>query len=134
MYQAVKYLISLNHTEIGYLSALRNGISRKSDAYDSARAQRRGADAQSEIPSLVFSTIEWGCVTNSILRLPAYPTAIMTFNDRLQSALHAIRTFGLTVPDDISVVGFDDIYLTPHTNPSLTTISQPQHWSDNFGC
>ena len=37
-------------------------------------------------------------------------------------AMHAVRTAGLAVPDDISVVGYDDIYLASHTNPPLTTI------------
>ncbi len=50
----------------------------------------------------------------------------MTFNDMIAiGALHAIRTFGLTVPDDISVIGFDNVYLTLHTNPPLTTIFYP---------
>jgi DNA-binding LacI/PurR family transcriptional regulator len=41
-------------------------------------------------------------------------------------AMHAIRTFDLSVPDDISVVGFNEIYFTPHTNPPLTTVVQPK--------
>jgi DNA-binding LacI/PurR family transcriptional regulator len=42
-------------------------------------------------------------------------------------ALHAIRAHHLRVPDDISVVGFDDIAMAAHTNPPLTTIAQPKH-------
>ncbi len=130
MYQAVKYLISLNHTEIGYLSGPPEWDLSQVRLQGIQRAlSEEGLTLNPKFHRWCFPTIEWGFqVTNSILRLPAYPTAIMTFNDLLAiGALHAIRTFGLTVPDDISVVGFDDIYLTPHTNPPLTTISQPQH-------
>ncbi|GAK58339.1 transcriptional regulator, LacI family [Candidatus Vecturithrix granuli] len=130
MYQAAKYLISLNHTEIGYLSGPPEWELSQVRLQGIQRAlSEEGLTLNPKFHRWCFPTIEWGFqVTSSILRLPAYPTAIIAFNDLLAiGTLHAIRTFGLTVPDDISVVGFDDIYLTPHTNPPLTTISQPQH-------
>jgi DNA-binding LacI/PurR family transcriptional regulator len=42
-------------------------------------------------------------------------------------ALKAIRARGLTVPDDISLVGFDDLPLAHYTDPPLTTVRQPKH-------
>ena len=53
-------------------------------------------------------------------------TAIVTGSD--MQALGAIRTIsslGLSVPDDISVIGFDDTFLMSHLDPPLTTIHQP---------
>jgi DNA-binding LacI/PurR family transcriptional regulator len=53
-------------------------------------------------------------------------TALFAYNDI--SAIGSIRAFqeaGLRVPEDISVVGFDDILLALHNNPSLTTVRQP---------
>jgi LacI family transcriptional regulator len=51
------------------------------------------------------------------------PTAVLTSNDLTAvGALRAIHRAGLRVPDDISVVGFDDIELSQFTNPPLTTI------------
>jgi DNA-binding LacI/PurR family transcriptional regulator len=53
-------------------------------------------------------------------------TALFAFNDN--SALGAISAFqeaGLHVPNDVSVVGFDDIKMAPYINPSLTTVRQP---------
>lgn len=53
-------------------------------------------------------------------------TALFAFNDN--SALGAISAFqeaGLNVPNDVSVVGFDDIKMAPYINPSLTTVRQP---------
>lgn len=130
MYQAAKYLISLNHTEIGYLSGPPEWDLSQVRLQGIQRAlTEAGLTLHPKFHRWCFPNIEWGFqVTSSILRLPAHPTALIAFNDLIAiGALHAIRTFGLRVPGDISVVGFDDIYLTPHTNPPLTTISQPQH-------
>jgi LacI family transcriptional regulator len=65
-----------------------------------------------------------------LLDLPEHerPTAIIAFNDIIAvGALHAIRDYGLRVPQDISVIGVDDIALAGHTYPPLTTISQPKY-------
>jgi LacI family transcriptional regulator len=53
-------------------------------------------------------------------------TALFAYNDI--SAIGSIRAFqeaGLRVPEDISVVGFDDIKIAVHNNPGLTTVRQP---------
>jgi len=53
-------------------------------------------------------------------------TALFAYNDI--SAIGSIRAFqaaGLRVPEDVSVVGFDDIQIALHNNPSLTTVRQP---------
>lgn len=58
-----------------------------------------------------------------LLSLPKPPTAVLTSNDLTAiGALRAITRVGLRVPDDISVVGFDDIELSRFTQPPLTTI------------
>jgi LacI family transcriptional regulator len=58
-----------------------------------------------------------------LLALPKPPTAVLTSNDLTAiGALGAITRAGLRVPDDISVVGFDDIELSQFTQPPLTTI------------
>jgi LacI family transcriptional regulator len=52
----------------------------------------------------------------------------MAYNDIIAiGALQAIRAHHLRVPEDLSVVGFDDIALAAHTNPPLTTIDQPKN-------
>ncbi len=61
-------------------------------------------------------------MANNLLHLPSRPTAIIVLNDLLAiGALHAIRMAGLSVPGDMSVVGFDNIHLSSYTNPPLTT-------------
>jgi len=64
--------------------------------------------------------------TSALLSLPDPPTAIFAFNDMLAiGALQAIRQHGLRVPQDISVVGFDDTYEASIVHPALTTVRQP---------
>lgn len=55
-------------------------------------------------------------------------TALFAFNDiSAMGAIHAFREGGLRVPDDVSVVGFDDIQSAAYQNPGLTTVRQPLH-------
>ena len=59
----------------------------------------------------------------ALLHLSKKPTAVVASNDWTAiGALHAINAAGLRVPDDISVVGFDDIPLVSYTNPALTSV------------
>ena len=54
------------------------------------------------------------------------PTAIFCFNDEMAiGVLHAARQHGLQVPNDLSVIGFDDIRFAQYVDPPLTTIRQP---------
>ncbi|MGP3919382.1 LacI family DNA-binding transcriptional regulator [Nonomuraea sp. 10N515B] len=61
-----------------------------------------------------------------LLALPERPTAIVAFNDKSAvGALRAAFEHGLRVPEDISITGFDDLYLSLSTLPRLTTVRQP---------
>jgi GntR family transcriptional regulator of arabinose operon len=63
-----------------------------------------------------------------ILRQDNRPTAFLCHNDRLAiEAINIIREFGLRVPEDISVVGYDDSYSAAEFNPPLTTIKHPRY-------
>jgi DNA-binding LacI/PurR family transcriptional regulator len=54
------------------------------------------------------------------------PTAVLAMSDAMAiGAMRALRDLRLTVPRDVSVVGFDDIDLAPHLDPPLTTVHQP---------
>jgi LacI family transcriptional regulator len=62
----------------------------------------------------------------ALLDLPEPPTAIFAFNDSIAfGALRAARDRGLRVPEDLSVVGFDDIEPATLVTPALTTVRQP---------
>jgi LacI family transcriptional regulator len=61
-----------------------------------------------------------------LLDLRPRPTALVCFNDKAAvGALRAAAERGVRVPDDVSVVGFDDIDLSRATTPMLTTVRQP---------
>ena len=61
-----------------------------------------------------------------LMGLPEPPTAIFAFNDAIAiGALHAAHARGLQVPDDLSIVGFDDIGWATLVRPALTTVRQP---------
>jgi DNA-binding LacI/PurR family transcriptional regulator len=62
----------------------------------------------------------------ALLDLTEPPTAIVTSTDTLAvGVLHAAHAHGRYVPDQLSVVGFDDIQLAGHTVPALTTLRMP---------
>jgi DNA-binding LacI/PurR family transcriptional regulator len=67
---------------------------------------------------------------SALLALPPAqrPTAVIAYNDVMAlGVLHAIRAHHLRVPEDISVIGADDIAMAAHANPPLTTIAQPKY-------
>lgn len=64
--------------------------------------------------------------THELMELPEPPTAIFCASDRMAvGAYEAIRERGLAIPEDVSVVGFDDLPLAAHSNPPLTTLALP---------
>jgi DNA-binding LacI/PurR family transcriptional regulator len=65
-------------------------------------------------------------VVNDFLMMAEPPTAIFCYNDiSAVGALLAARRNHCSVPDDLSVMGFDDLPLASYLNPALTTIRQP---------
>jgi DNA-binding LacI/PurR family transcriptional regulator len=64
--------------------------------------------------------------TEALLSRDPRPTAILAFSDQLTlGAIEAARHFGLSVPKDLSVVGFDDVPEATRATPPLTTVHQP---------
>ena len=67
-----------------------------------------------------------GEACNKLLRHSDRPTAIFCANDEMAlGCMHEIKRQGLSVPEDISVMGFDDIRYAEVMDPALTTIAQP---------
>lgn len=61
-----------------------------------------------------------------LMELPLPPTAVIAVNDMMAlGALRAAHTLGLSVPEDVSIIGSDDIMLTEVVSPTLTTIHLP---------
>jgi len=63
---------------------------------------------------------------SKLLALEERPTAIFAANDLMAyGVLEAAEEYGLRIPEDLSLIGFDDIPLSAHTRPALTTVRQP---------
>lgn len=125
---AVEHLLDLGHRRIAYIGDTRNW--RESEerraGYEQALAQRGLAPYPSWIDPSADSRPAMGraCAAH-LLALSEPPTAILCYNDLTAlGAMAAIHAAGLTVPGDISVVGYDDISLARHLDPPLTTIAQ----------
>jgi DNA-binding LacI/PurR family transcriptional regulator len=128
---ALEHLVYLGHKEIAFMK----GAAISPDSEDRWKAVREAAaEFGIEMPSdlviqlqTVDSTPQLGYpFAKELLARGRHFTALFAYND--VSALGAIRAFqesGLRVPADISVIGFDDISIAVHNNPSLTTIRQP---------
>lgn len=125
---ATQHLIDLGHRRIGCIGgpSLINSSADRVVGYRQALA----AAGISEDPELIVSgnfEHESGYrACQQLLALAEPPTAIFVSNDLMAvGALCAIHEAGLRVPDDLSVVGYDDIPLASFTVPRLTTIAQP---------
>ncbi|MGH9593270.1 MAG: LacI family DNA-binding transcriptional regulator, partial [Bryobacteraceae bacterium] len=122
---AVRHLLELGHRRIGFLSGpseLKSARTRHDAFLECLRSfgiiEDEGLVAQGN------HRIDGGLTAmQQLLRLNAPPTAVLASNDLTAiGALRGIRTAGLEAPEDISVVGFDDIELAEFTEPPLTTV------------
>ena len=123
---AIQYLIDTGHKRIGTITGPQNtavGVDRKS-GYLQALLKNNIAIDQSLIVEGTF-TDQSGY--NSMKQLlPAKPDAVFAASDHMAlGAMRAIRENGLEIPDDISIIGFDDFPLASPSQPALTTIRQP---------
>lgn len=120
--QALEHLWALGHRRIAHWTHQQHVPSSAVRA-DSFRETLRawGANEQ-ECP---FLYIETGSL-EAALRGPRPPTALVCFNDGMAAdALDIIQAAGLRVPEDISLVGFDDDLRAVTTRPALTTVAMP---------
>lgn len=127
-FSATEYLIKLGHKRIGFITGWMDlGCAlERMDGYRSALRTYHIADNPSYIFEGTFFQQDGFAGASALLDLPKPPTAIFASNDVMaMGAIDAIRSRGLRVPEDISVIGFDDIPQASLIHPSLTTISQP---------
>jgi len=127
-YNATEYLIRLGHTRIGFIAG----------SMDLGCAQDRLAGYRSalqthhipEVPELQYAgeffQPDGYAGAEAFFELAEPPTAIFASNDVMaMGVMDAVRNRGLRVPDDVSVVGFDNVPQSAVVFPPMTTVQQP---------
>ena len=127
-YDATRYLLGQGHRRIACIA----GPSDVTPSADRVRGYRRALE-----DARVLVREEWivpgdfrfeggEAAVDRLLGMGQTPTAIFACNDMMAiGALRAIRASGRQVPDDVSIIGFDDIPLASAVMPALTTVAQP---------
>jgi LacI family transcriptional regulator len=126
--QATEHLLELGHRRIGAITGP-PGWYATEERLVGFRAALASAGILLDPELIVHSDfrLEWGArAAEQLLSLDDPPTAIFGFNDNVAiGALHAAHRRGLRVPEDLSVVGFDDTAQSVIVVPQLTSVRQP---------
>lgn len=126
VFTAVEHLRSLGHTKIGHL-----GSALHTDNFAAREVGFKAAVKQLDIeynPSYTFKLMpnideSFNMMTECIKTAKSLPTAFFADNDIIAiGAIRALKQAGIAVPDDISVIGFDDLPICQMIDPALTTI------------
>jgi LacI family transcriptional regulator len=126
--QAMKHLLDLGHRRVGQITGPRGWVATE----DRRRGYRAALAAAGILPDPTLEQeaepeIDPGrAAAEQLLDLPEPPTAIFAFNDNIAiGAIQAARARGIRVPEELSIVGFDDIEHATIVTPALTTVRQP---------
>ena len=126
--QVARHLSELGHRRIGFISGpltFRSSHERRAGLEDGLAAA--GLELRPEWVTQGAYTFESGVSCGrALLSRAGRPTAIFCANDEMAvGLLHAAREAGLRVPEDLSVVGFDDFRIATQSFPALTTLHSP---------
>jgi len=127
-FDATTHLLELNHRKIGCITGPLNikMFAKRLQGYRKALAEY-GIEFNEDLVKEADLTIKGGSLAvKELLSQKELPTAIFACNDFMAiGAIKELQRNGLKVPNDVSVIGFDDIPLASLVTPSLTTIAQP---------
>lgn len=125
---ATEHLLSLGHTRIAHLEGdqiLRSSWDRRAAFLETMARAGIAVPDEYVLPGM-YSYSSGRERARRLLSLPQPPTAIFAASDNIaQGVLTVAKERGITVPDQLSVVGFDNLVKTPNFEPPLTTIHQP---------
>ena len=128
-YLATRHLIEMGHTAIGCITGPMNKqiSAERLEGFHEA-LQEAGL---SPTPQWIFEG-DFGCrggsaAMEALLALKHRPTALFIENDMMaMGAIHQANRAGVDIPNDLSIVGYDDIFISRYMTPPLTTIHQPK--------
>ncbi|RLD02990.1 MAG: LacI family transcriptional regulator [Chloroflexota bacterium] len=125
---AAEHVLSLGHRHIAYLAGPREGDRVAGDRLSGARERLQEASVPADALHVVRADegVEGGeRAARQVIESQPETTALLCYNDLTAvGAIRGLRSVGLTVPGDVSVMGFDDIEIAPYVDPALTTIRQ----------
>lgn len=130
-YLATKYLIEHGHTHPAIIAGplVHFSIQARFAGYRRALAEY---SLHYEKSAVRYGDLSMDSGHNEMLALlekSGLPTAVFCCNDGMaMGAINALQQRGLNVPDDCSIIGFDDVQLSPYTTPPLTTIKVEKEW------
>lgn len=126
--QLLRYLIKKGHHQIGVISGHPHSYPTTMRMYGYCKAMH---DANLSIPTDYILYGDWSFESGyrearKLLNVKPRPTAIFAMNDQMAAGcIHALHEKGLRVPEDISVVGFENNELSAYMQPPLTTFAIP---------
>ncbi|MDR1806880.1 MAG: substrate-binding domain-containing protein [Propionibacteriaceae bacterium] len=126
---AVRYLVGLGHRQIAYLSSYRSGSGpQRLHGYRKAMAEVGLGDLTDVVTA--GSTEQSGALAAvGLLERPSLPTAVIAFNDRCLAGVHGmLLKRGVQVPQDVSLVGFDDSEIASQPQHRFTSVHQDIEW------
>jgi DNA-binding LacI/PurR family transcriptional regulator len=128
-FTATTHLINLGHRRIAYIgktAPARDAIERIAGYRAALDVANLPIDPQLQCDG-EFSEADGYTATRTLLELPEPPTAIFAGNDRQAAGVYrALHELGMTVPSEMSVIGFDNLPYTELMNPPLTTVHVPR--------
>lgn len=128
-YQLARLLISLGHRQMALLNGPRGVSTAEDRSAGFLRGMREsGLESQSAVLHGSFTQSSGAEMTRQALRLQPRPTALFAANNFIGiGAMHALSELGVLVPEEIALVGFDDLPPALVTFPFLTVASQPAY-------
>lgn len=137
-WQATQHLVRLGHRRIGFIAGGLSEIQTSKDIFESFKEALTEKNIRFDARLVVdgWLTEEGGAkAAEELLRIDPAVTAIFALNDKMAiGAMKKLGDFGRRVPQDIAVVGFDDIPQASYVNPSLTTVRQPLYDIGKIAC
>ena len=127
MVAGIDHLIDLGHERIAFIGGRPLGDIRERHTAFLAHLEDKGIPVPDEYVMTVINEPAGGdAALRTLMSLETTPTAVVCSTDHLATGvLHAAADIGLSVPEDLSVVGFDDIPMASFTVPALTTVHMP---------
>lgn len=130
--QAVAHLAALGHQRVAYVAGPRGSWSNQS-RLQGLRISTSAIGVELVEVGAVRPQFEGGVAAADLVRT-AGVTAVIAYNDLVAlGLLSRFSSRGILVPQDISIIGFDDIVLSQMVSPPLTTIAQPQELTGRAG-